>query len=71
MANFLKKYFPHSIWWVPSTYQMSHYVFLKLQYVLHQGESMVKHTKKVDEKISSFKISIFSQKQKKIYSNFT
>ncbi len=45
--------------------------FLKLQYVLHQGESMVKHTKKVDEKISSFKISNFSQKHKKIDSNFT
>ncbi len=44
--------------------------FFKSQYVLHQGESMVKHIKKVDEKISSFKISNFSQKHNKIYSNF-
>jgi len=38
---------------------------------LHQGESMVKHTKEVDEKISSLKISSFSQKHMKINSNYT
>ncbi len=29
--------------------------FFKSQYVLHQGERMVKHTKKVDEKNQVFK----------------
>jgi hypothetical protein len=35
------------------------------------GESMVFYTKKVDEKISSLKRNSFSQKQKKVDSNFT
>ncbi len=38
---------------------------------LCQGESMVKYIYKVDEKISSLKINSFSQKHKKIDSNFT
>jgi len=34
-------------------------------------ESMVKYTKKVDEKISSLKRGSFSQKHKKVDSKFT
>jgi hypothetical protein len=35
------------------------------------GENMVECTKKVDEKISSLKRGSFSQKHKKVDSNFT
>jgi hypothetical protein len=35
------------------------------------GESMVKYAKEVDKKISSLKRGSFSQKHKKVGSNFT
>jgi hypothetical protein len=52
MANLFLKIPPHDIWWVPSTYQLSHFYFKNHNMFLGQGESMVKYTKKVNENIS-------------------
>jgi hypothetical protein len=45
-------------------------ILLPIEWVW-RGESMVKYTKKVDEKTSSLKRGNFSRKHKKLYSNFT